>query len=125
MSALDRLKARLEENGLGSELTKLTKLPSVGFVSANPRPFLKIDVLRLFRFDLIEQEIADGYPAEELRRVNNMAWEFMRHDGMVFDDAIRTAAKVVLTCPPVEGEADYEDVASMWLNLEVPKQAHG
>lgn len=110
-------------------IPKIAKIAGIALAnSPKPKPAAANDpvkptreVLSQFRFDLVELEITAGHPADELRRVNNMAWQFIRHDGMAFDDAIRTAAKIVLTCPPVEGETDYQDVASAWLNLQVPK----
>ncbi len=74
--------------------------------------------LELFRFDLtdddIESEIQAGYPATDIIRVNNMAWEFIKVDGLPFDEAIRTSAEIVVSCPYAPCEASYEDAWMLW-----------
>jgi|GEM_PF-4981772 len=131
MSALSRLKARLEQNATSYELTKPTKSTSVSFVSTDPAPFSKnrvrepandrikptIEVLEQFRFDLVEALIAAGHPADELNRMNNMAWEFMKADGMTFVEAIRAAADVVGACEIAACEAAYEDTQALWRRM--------
>lgn len=74
---------------------------------------LRRDLAR-FRFDLIEAEIIAEYPAAELHRVNNMAWEFMQVDGLDFNTAIRMAAEICIDCPPAPCEAAYSGVRSLW-----------
>lgn len=136
MSALARLKARLEQKAPSDELTKPTKPPSVSFVSTDPAPFSKnrvqesandpvkptAEVLCQFRFDLTDEDIAAdiaaGYPATDIVRVNNMAWEFMQHDGMTFSEAIREAAKRVTDYSIMECEAAYEDVQALWRRMK-------
>jgi hypothetical protein len=128
MSALARLKVRLEQKGLSNELTKPTELPSVSFVSsqsgsllksqnanaANDHKQLGLDVLRQFRFDLIE---GTEDSEQEIGRVNNMAWEFMKVDAMAFAEAIRLAAEIVVSCEVSACEAAYEDVQALWHRL--------
>ena len=70
--------------------------------------------LRQFRFDLIEGT-ADS--VQEIDRVNNMAWDFMKVDEMAFADAIRRAAEIVVSCEVSACEAAYEDVQGLWRRL--------
>ena len=70
--------------------------------------------LRPFRFDLVALEIEAGFDQSELAGVNNMAWEFMKIDGLNFDEAIRLAAEVVTHCGGAAWEAAYEDVQALW-----------
>ena len=70
--------------------------------------------LALFRFDLMAAEIEAGYPPELLTRLNNMAWELMQADGMSFNDAIRIAAEIVVSCKVAACEATYEDVQALF-----------
>jgi hypothetical protein len=128
MSALARLKVRLEQKGRPNELTKPTNPPSVSFVSspsgsfsnsqggnaANDHKQLGLKVLLEFRFDLIEGT-ADS--VQEIERVNNMAWEFMKVDEMAFADAIRRAAEIVVSCEVSACETAYEDVQALWRRL--------
>lgn len=76
-----------------------------------------LEKLRLFRFDLVAQDIEDGYPAVRLERVNNMAWEFMQADGMEFSAALHLAAQIVAECDVAASEAAYEDVRALWRTL--------
>jgi len=85
---------------------------------------LNSDTLALFRFDLVQRDIEDGYPAEELTRVNNMAWEFMRVDGMGFDEAIRAAAEIVAHTQIAACEAAYADVMVMFSKYKEGKTHH-
>ncbi len=131
MSALAKLKARLEQKAPATELTKPTKPPFVSFVGSAPAPFSKIqgvesandpteptaEVLRQFRFDLVAADIEAGYPASDIDRVNNMAWEFMKADGMTFAEAIHEAAKRVVDCDTMPCEAAYEDVRELWRRI--------
>ena len=73
--------------------------------------------LRQFRFDLIEGT-ADS--VQEIDRVNNMAWEFMKVDDLPFTEAIRLAAEIVVSCKVKSGEAAYEDVQALWRRLGEP-----
>ena len=67
--------------------------------------------LRQFRFDLIEGT-ADS--VQEIDRVNNMAWEFMKVDDLPFTEAIRLAAEIVVSCEAKTCEAAYEAVQALW-----------
>jgi hypothetical protein len=73
--------------------------------------------LRQFRFDLIEGT-ADS--VQEIDRVNNMAWEFMKVDDLPFTQAIRLAAEIVVSCEVRSGEAAYEGVHALWRRLGEP-----
>lgn len=128
MSALARLKEQLEQKGRFHELTKPTKLPSVSFVISQSGSFSKshganaandhknfgLEVLRQFRFDLIEGK---ENALQEIDRVNNMAWEFMKVDGLLFNEAIKLAAEIVVSCDVSASEAAYEDVQALWKRL--------
>ena len=70
--------------------------------------------LRQFRFDLIE---GTADLVQEIERVNNMAWEFMKVDEMAFADAIRRAAEIVVSCEVSACETAYEDVQALWHRL--------
>jgi len=70
--------------------------------------------LEQFRFDLIEGSAAS---VQEVERVNNMAWEFMRVDEMTFADAISLAAEIVVSCEVSACEAAYENVQALWHRL--------
>ena len=67
-----------------------------------------------FKFDDCKAGIANGHPADEIHRVNNMAWEFMHQDGLSFQEAITKAAEIVAHCDAVECEKSYEDVLKLW-----------
>jgi hypothetical protein len=60
--------------------------------------------LEQFKFDLVEQDIADGASAEELHRTNRLAWHFMLADELTFDEAMRIAADIAVSC----SQAEYE-----------------
>lgn len=77
--------------------------------------------LAQFRFDLMQGEIEAGEPGSELHRVNNMAWEFMQADGMVFEDAIRLAAEIVVSGQVAACEAAYADVMAAFLKATYAK----
>ena len=128
MSALARLKVRLEQKGWPHELTQPTKPSSVSFVSSQPGAFLRYqsadaandlkkfgpEELRQFRFDLIE---GTEDAMQEIDRVNNMAWEFIKADGMPFAEAIKLAAEIVVSCEVSACETAYEDVQALWRRL--------
>lgn len=73
--------------------------------------------LEQFRFDLIPAAIAEGSSEQELERVNNMAWEFMKFDELPFNEAIKLAAEIVVSCEVSACEAAYEDVQALWHRL--------
>jgi hypothetical protein len=80
-----------------------------------------LNKLRPFRFDLVAQEIDAGFDQSELAGVNNMAWEFMKIDGLSFDVAIRLAAEIIAYCGVTTCEAAYEDVQMLWRKLHSDK----
>lgn len=67
-----------------------------------------------FKFEEVKADIANGHPATDIHRVNNMAWEFMHQDGLSFQEAIKKAAQIVAECDAVECEKSYEDVMKLW-----------
>ncbi len=73
--------------------------------------------LEQFRFDLVEQDIADGADAAELDRTNNMAWEIMQADALPFDQAMRIAASIVVATEPAHGVQEYVNVRALWRGL--------
>lgn len=122
-------KARME--GVGLSLNPDGTLRAVGAaeVLASLRPALLSNKPRIiahlklladlerFRFDLAEQDIAEGASAEELRRTNSLCWEIMQADGLAFDEAMRIAAGIVVSCPPAPCEAGYDDPHEIWRRL--------
>jgi hypothetical protein len=102
-----------EYKGLANRLTPLTRLTPQ---KHNVREFAEpsLETLKQFHFDLIQQEITDGHPAEELHRVNNMAWEFIQVEGMAFDEAIKLAGEVVANGNIAACEAAYTDVMALF-----------
>ena len=76
-----------------------------------------LDRLRLFRFDLVQQDIEAGANPEELERINNMAWEFMQVDGLEFSESIKIAAEIVVSCNVVICEAAYQSVKDLHKKL--------
>lgn len=72
------------------------------------------ETLAQFRFDLVGQEIEAGYPVEELRRVNNIAWRLITARGFQFQEAITTAAQWVVDHPPHADEAAFIDVMELF-----------
>jgi hypothetical protein len=71
----------------------------------------------LFRLDLVRAEIEAGYPASELHRVNNMAYEFMQADDMGFNDAIKLAAEIIVCGQITACEAAYADVVKLFKKI--------
>ncbi len=72
------------------------------------------ETLAQFCFDLVEQEIEAGYPVEELRRVNNIAWRLITARGFQFQEAITAAAQWVVDNPPHRDEAAFVDVMELF-----------
>lgn len=96
----------------------VAKLPKVKNAHLPAKQKLPLaDTLALFRFDLVQQEIADGHPADELNRVNNMAFELMQADGMAFDEAIKLAGEIVAHGRIAACEAAYVDVMALFKRL--------
>jgi hypothetical protein len=122
-------KARME--GVGLSLNPDGTLRAIGAaeVLASLRPALLSNKPRIiahlklladlerFRFDLVKQDIVDGASAEELRRTNNLCWHLMQADGLVFTEAMEMAAEIVVSCPPAEFEAGYDDPHEIWRRL--------
>ncbi len=54
----------------------------------------------------------------ELCRVNNMAWGFMKVDGLSFDVAIRLAADIIAHSEVSACEYPREDVQKIWQKLK-------
>ncbi len=116
-------KAAIAANDEESQPPSLAKIAEIAIANppevpsnpaeSSPTPSL-IEVLRQFRFDLIEREIAAGYPADELNRANDLAWHFMQEDGLPFEVAIRIAADIVINCDPAPCEAAYESAMALW-----------
>ena len=73
-----------------------------------------IELNALFRFDLVQQEIAAGHSEAEMRRMNNMAYVFMRDDQLPLGEALQKAAEIVVHCPMAECELAYLDVMNLW-----------
>lgn len=67
-----------------------------------------------FKSEEVKADIANGHPAADIHRVNNMAWEFMHQDGLSFQEAIKKAAQIVAECDAAECEKSYEDVMKLW-----------
>ena len=99
----------------GIALAKPTK-PESASVATYAQDSIAV-ALRQFRFDLIEGT-ADS--AQEIDRVNNLAWEFMKVDDLPFTEAIRLAVEIVVSCAVRSGEAAYEDVQALWRRLGEP-----
>ena len=76
-----------------------------------------MEALHQFRFDLIE---GTEDLVQEIDRVNDLAWEFMKVDDFLFTEAIRLAAEIVVSCEVRSGEAAYEDVKALWRRLGEP-----
>jgi hypothetical protein len=98
------------------EILRLLKQPEGGANSEEAKALLS--KLGLFRFDLVAQEIDADFDQSGLTTVNNMAWEFMKIDGLSFDVAINLAAEIVVHCGITACEAAYEDVQTLWKKLK-------
>lgn len=128
MSYLSRLKQIETKNiFISSGVEALPELPKGGSVSygstlppqINKKNFAidavtYTETLAQFRFDLVEQAIEEGHPAEELRRVNNIAWRLITARGYQFQEAITTAAQWVVDNPPHRDEAAFIDVMELF-----------
>ncbi|CAN5738836.1 hypothetical protein BH11PSE12_BH11PSE12_04010 [soil metagenome] len=100
-----------EYKGLAHGLTPLTPL------TPQKHTIQEIDMKSLndlFRFDLVQTEIEAGHSESELRRVNNMAYVFMRDDQLTLGEAMKAAAEIVVSCPVAPCELTYPDVMEMW-----------
>ena len=101
----------------GRKASKIAKIAPVAIAEPNATGDRILEKLSLFRFDLLARDIEDRYPAASLDRINNMAWEFMRVDGMEFHAAVHLAGQIVNECDVVASEAAYEDVRTLWRRL--------
>ena len=70
-----------------------------------------------FQFDLVQADIDAGYPADDLHRVNNIAWRLMTTRGFLFDEAINAAALWVTDNPPHADEAAFVDVMALFREI--------
>ena len=75
------------------------------------------DTLALFRFDLMAQGIAEGNPATQLHRVNNITWRLMTVNGVMFDEAIKAAAEWIIGNEQHQDEAEFIDVLALYNEL--------
>lgn len=71
------------------------------------------ELLGRLQLDLVRAEIESGYPAEDLWRVNNIAYHLITAKGWEFDKAITAAAHWVNSNPPHASEAGFINVQSM------------
>ncbi len=122
-------KARVE--GVGLSLNPDGTIRAVGaaevlaslrpaLLSNKPRIIVHLQLLgdlERFRFDLVEQDIANGASAEELRRLNNLCRYLMQSDALEFDEAMAISAGIVVSCPSAQCEAGYDDPHEIWRRL--------
>jgi hypothetical protein len=102
-----------EYKGLANQLTRLTRLTPQKHNAQEITENSKV-ILEQFRFDLVQQEIDAGHPADELHRVNNIAWRLMTGRGFSFNEAINEAAKWVVHNPAHRDEAAFVDVMKLF-----------
>jgi hypothetical protein len=72
-----------------------------------------------FRFDLVQSDIDSGYPADDLHRVNNIAWRLMTTRGYLFDEAITAAALWVSDNPAHADETTFIDVMALFKEIRL------
>ncbi len=124
MALADLMKKGFLTSGTATPATPAThkagnRLPvaTVATVAVMKSPNLKVTFdagsLDQFRFDLVQSDINSGYPADDLHRVNNMAWAFMQKGGMGFEEAIKHAAVIVAATQIAAYEAAYIDVMAL------------
>jgi len=117
-----------EYKGLAVSGTPRTpRTPQKHHVQENNQEITKL--LDQFQFDLIPDEIESGCSANDVNRLNNMAWEFMQVDGLSFTEAIRLAAEIVIDGRVAACESAYVDVRDLFMrlsesNLKLNKLAH-
>jgi hypothetical protein len=97
--------------------SKIAGIARIAVANPNAAEVGILEKLRQFRFDLVAHDIEEGYSADDLERVNNLAWEFMQVDGMEFSAAIHLAAQIVAECNVAASERAYEDVQALWRKL--------
>lgn len=101
----------IREDSVGS---KIAEIASIAVAKLDVNKDRILEKLRLFRFDLVAHDIEDGYPADDLARVNNLAWEFMQVDSMAFSAALHLAAQIVAECDVAASKSAYENVRALW-----------
>lgn len=74
--------------------------------------FLKRELPK-FNFELTPKQHKYGITNEMLRRVNNMAYEFIIYDGYTYEKAIGAAYLICTQCPRTPCEDDYVDVEQL------------
>lgn len=101
----------------GSALKLRGTASAVAVAKKRLRPH-KNEIIR-FLLDQFEFDL-DIQPTDKIEqtRINNMAWEFMQHDGTEFSEAIRQAATISATLNVVACEAAYEDVKRLWARMK-------
>lgn len=119
--ALDRFRSVLKQHKAEVERF-LSAQDRRGIDAARAQPTDKpntvMQSLAHFNFDLMQADIDAGYPADELHRINNMAWEFMQVDRMAFDEAIKLAAEIVVFGQVTACEAAYENVQALFNRMQ-------
>lgn len=111
----ERVKSSTVATVAGVAVAKLPKVKNT--YSQTKEKSTLADTLALFRFDLVQQEIEDGHPADELHRVCNMAWEFMQADGMSFTDAMKLASEITISTQVAACESAYVDAMALFKRL--------
>lgn len=99
---------------LKGNVLKLRGRPeAVSVAKVRLKPY-KAEIIRhlLSQFQL--DRCHDDPELELIDRINNMAFEFMQHDAMTFETAIKAAAEIVSQCAIATCEASYEDVRELW-----------
>lgn len=76
------------------------------------------EALAQFRFDLAQQEIEAGYPVDELKRVNNIAWRLITARGYPFQEAITAAAQWVAGNPQHQDETAFINVMAIFKGIQ-------
>lgn len=101
----------------GRVASKIAAIARIAVANPNAEEVGILEELRQFRFDLVDHDIEEGYSTTDLDNVNNLAWEFIRVDGMEFSTAIHLAAHIVAECHVATSERAYKDVRGLWRRL--------
>jgi hypothetical protein len=67
----------------------------------------------------VQSDIDSGYPADDLHRVNNIAWRLMTTRGYLFDEAITAAALWVSDNPAHADETTFIDVMALFKEIRL------
>jgi hypothetical protein len=110
---------------LDGGVLKLKGAPDAVRIAADRlRPF-KAEIVRYqmglmapFQFDLMDQDIAAGNTADELRRVNNITWRLVTAKGFTFCEAIKAAAEWVGENEQHQDEAAFVDVLALFKGMQ-------